>query len=573
MSDVKDIEYIIVGAYCVVMLVVGGWGLFRYLQSRRPSALGQSLLAGVGTVHDLWRMEATNARRACAVCAFDNAEAAAYCLLCGVATDVVSLEEVAPTTSAEHRLDWQREVLVGGQHRWRKHRTTQETNARHFVARPTPGGNLVVESVAAFNARQPDGEATVASLSFARKYQSFLEAVARLKAGHRYTFTSIRSARDATALVQSTSSCLAKLSIADLHKPFSVRFEREPGIDAGGLEREWYSLVATALFNPHAGFFTATDAHCLELAATQDPVVRRCPKALHDESSQWYRGIGRFVGRALYDGHPIPARFNVVLFKQLLGAPFGLDDLRFVDAAVFASLRWIDSHEDVAALALDFRYEPRPTSNAMGLGSVLEREADGTAHIVDLTPGGRDVVVTAENKASFVAAYVQYRCAARVQAALAAFVAGVHDVLPLAILSVFDHEELRLVLCGIDIIDVDDWQAHTYLYGGPAAARGEMTVAWFWAIVRSMEHAQRAKLLQFVTGSYCVPFQGFRGLTNRDGVLCHFTLRVVSLAEAAYPVAHTCCNRLDLPRYKNKATLKRALTLVAAMDVTGFSMA
>lgn len=35
-----------------------------------------------------------------------------------------------------------------------------------------------------------------------------------------------------------------------------MQFEDEPGVDAGGLEREWFLLVCRALFDPSTGLFT-----------------------------------------------------------------------------------------------------------------------------------------------------------------------------------------------------------------------------------------------------------------------------------------------------------------------------
>lgn len=37
---------------------------------------------------------------------------------------------------------------------------------------------------------------------------------------------------------------------------FQVQFVGEPGVDAGGLEREWFLLVCRALFDPSTGLFT-----------------------------------------------------------------------------------------------------------------------------------------------------------------------------------------------------------------------------------------------------------------------------------------------------------------------------
>jgi hypothetical protein len=37
----------------------------------------------------------------------------------------------------------------------------------------------------------------------------------------------------------------------------NTQFTGEPGVDAGGLEREWFMLVCAALFDAAAGLFTA----------------------------------------------------------------------------------------------------------------------------------------------------------------------------------------------------------------------------------------------------------------------------------------------------------------------------
>ena len=49
-------------------------------------------------------------------------------------------------------------------------------------------------------------------------------------------------------------------------------------------------------------------------------------------------------------------------------------------------------------------------------------------------------------------------------------------------------------------------------------------VTWFWDTVRGFEHEQKAKLLQFVTGTSGVPVQGFGFLQGNDGNIRKFTL-------------------------------------------------
>ena len=52
-------------------------------------------------------------------------------------------------------------------------------------------------------------------------------------------------------------------------------------------------------------------------------------------------------------------------------------------------------------------------------------------------------------------------------------------------MSIFDFQELELLMCGMPNIDVDDWCAHTQ-YKGEYSADSEV-VAWFWEAVRG-EH-------------------------------------------------------------------------------------
>lgn len=42
---------------------------------------------------------------------------------------------------------------------------------------------------------------------------------------------------------------------------------------------------------------------------------------------------------------------------------------------------------------------------------------------------------------------------------------GLYEVIPLDLLSVFDYQELDLLLCGVPDIDVIDWHRHTEYLG------------------------------------------------------------------------------------------------------------
>ena len=81
---------------------------------------------------------------------------------------------------------------------------------------------------------------------------------------------------------------------------------------------------------------------------------------------------------------------------------------------------------------------------------------------------------------------------------------------------------------------MDDWRANTD-YTGEYERKGaaHKVVKWFWEVVQGeFSEEQRARLLQFVTGTSGVPAQGFRALQGNDGNIRKFTVN--SIPEAVY---------------------------------------
>ena len=46
---------------------------------------------------------------------------------------------------------------------------------------------------------------------------------------------------------------------------------------------------------------------------------------------------------------------------------------------------------------------------------------------------------------------------------------------------------------------------------------GHQVVLWFWQAVETFDNEQRLRLLQFVTGTSSVPFEGFKALRGSNG--------------------------------------------------------
>ncbi|XP_050098942.1 E3 ubiquitin-protein ligase Nedd-4-like isoform X4 [Anopheles aquasalis] len=312
-----------------------------------------------------------------------------------------------------------------------------------------------------------------------------------------------------------------------------IEFEGEAGLDYGGLAREWFYLLSKEMFNPYYGLFeySAMDNYTLQI----NPFSGLC----NEDHLHYFRFIGRVAGMAVYHGKLLDAFFIRPFYKMMLQKAIELKDMESVDMEYYNSLLWIKEN-DPSELALTF---------------CLDEETFGYTSQRELKPNGAEIEVTDENKDEYIRLVIQWRFVSRVQDQMQAFLDGFGSLVPLNLLKIFDENELELLMCGIQSIDVKDWKRNT-LYKGDYYPN-HVIVQWFWRAVLSFSNEMRARLLQFVTGTSRVPMNGFKELYGSNGPQM-FTIEKWGTPEN-YPRAHTCFNRLDLPPYESYLQLKDRL--------------
>ncbi|XP_053693037.1 E3 ubiquitin-protein ligase Nedd-4-like isoform X1 [Sabethes cyaneus] len=312
-----------------------------------------------------------------------------------------------------------------------------------------------------------------------------------------------------------------------------VEFEGEAGLDYGGLAREWFYLLSKEMFNPYYGLFeySAMDNYTLQI----NPSSGLC----NEEHLNYFKFIGRIAGMAVYHGKLLDAFFIRPFYKMMLQKQIDLNDMESVDTEYYNSLLYIKEN-DPSELMLTFS---------------VDEESFGTMSQRELKPNGANIEVTNENKDEYIKMVIEWRFAARVKSQMQAFLDGFGSIVPLHLLKIFDENELELLMCGIQCIDVNDWKRNT-LYKGDYYAN-HVVVQWFWRAVLSFNNEMRARLLQFVTGTSRVPMNGFKELYGSNGPQM-FTIEKWGTANN-YPRAHTCFNRLDLPPYDSYSQLKDKL--------------
>ncbi|KAJ8265636.1 hypothetical protein COCON_G00147350 [Conger conger] len=329
----------------------------------------------------------------------------------------------------------------------------------------------------------------------------------------------------------------------DLRRRLWIIFPGEEGLDYGGVAREWFFLLSHEVLNPMYCLFeyAGKDNYCLQI----NPASYINPDHL-----KYFKFIGRFIAMALFHGKFIDTGFSLPFYKRILNKPLGLNDLESIDPEFYNSLIWIKEN-DIEECGLEMYFS-------------VDKEILGEITTHDLKPGGGDLVVTEENKEEYIRLVAEWRLSRGVEEQTQAFFEGFNEVLPQQYLQYFDAKELEVMLCGMQEIDLVDWQRST-IYRH--YTRGSKQILWFWQFIKECDNEKRMRLLQFVTGTCRLPVGGFTDLMGSNGPQ-KFCIEKVG-KENWLPRSHTCFNRLDLPPYKSYEQLKEKL-MFAIEETEGF---
>ncbi|CAI2172902.1 16430_t:CDS:10, partial [Funneliformis geosporum] len=324
----------------------------------------------------------------------------------------------------------------------------------------------------------------------------------------------------------------------------SVRFYEEEGVDAGGVTREWFQVLARQMFNENYALFKTSAADRL----TYQP--NRASGA-NPEHLLFFKFVGRVIGKAIYDGRLLDAYFTRSFYKHILGKAVDYRDVEAIDLEYYNSLVWMLNNDITGVVDLTFS---------------VETDDFGQKKIVDLKPNGRNIPVTEENKREYVMLVTEQKLTLAIKDQIENFLAGFHEIIPAHLISIFNEQELELLISGMPDIDIDDWKNNTeYQNYTPSSPQ----IQWFWRAVRSFDQEERAKLLQFVTGTSKVPLEGFSALQGVHGVQ-KFQIHKDFASPDRLPSAHTCFNQIDIPEYDNYEQLRAQLLLAISEGTTGF---
>lgn len=139
--------------------------------------------------------------------------------------------------------------------------------------------------------------------------------------------------------------------------------------------------------------------------------------------------MGRFLGKALFDGIKVPNTIAPYIYKLMSGCPITKNDVQ-KHCDLFSQM---DRVGDVATLCMNF--------------TIKEMVPFEGWKSIELIHNGHNISVTNNNLSMYKQALLKYLVFGRVKAQMSELLRGIHEVVPKNFLSVFYFNELQ-VLCG-----------------------------------------------------------------------------------------------------------------------------
>ncbi|KAG2450258.1 hypothetical protein HYH02_004769 [Chlamydomonas schloesseri] len=293
-----------------------------------------------------------------------------------------------------------------------------------------------------------------------------------------------------------------------------------------------------------------------------------------------FRLLGRTLAKALQDNRLLDLPLSHVFFAAALGSPLDMWDISRLDPGLGATLARL--HAALAAHRAGGGAGPLLVDGVpledLCITFVLPGQPD-----YPLRPGGGEVVVsTPAQLAEYIGAVTDATLGSGIAAQMGAFREGFNEVFSLSTVSIFNEDEIEVLLCGSG----ERWtlqalsEAIKFDHGYTANSQ---PVKYLLEILSELDAADQRAFLRFVTGCPRLPPGGLTALQPRltvvrkhpsggegpsNGPTPVGSFQEVGLggaaaalcaADADLPSVMTCANYIKLPPYSSKAVMAARL--------------
>jgi len=124
----------------------------------------------------------------------------------------------------------------------------------------------------------------------------------------------------------------------DLRKEIKVTFQNEISHDAGGISREYFSILVQELLKHEMGLFLVANTQEFSYKLNED-------SSSNEKAGDQLFFFGQILGKALFDHIPLNLCLNISIYKALLGQTSeedyeDLHEFQAIDVNVYNSLKF-----------------------------------------------------------------------------------------------------------------------------------------------------------------------------------------------------------------------------------------
>ena len=340
----------------------------------------------------------------------------------------------------------------------------------------------------------------------------------------------------------------------NLFKELKIIFVGEESHDAGGLIREWLTILFQKILDSKTGMFQRSDTD--EIGFIIKPNLYPSQELLNK-----YYFIGRVLAKALLENLTVNCCFNKVIYQLILGEKIEFKDLVFIDKPLYNSLKNLmaikeECGDNIALCEIYFSYQ--------------YKDEKGNMCFQDLIENGNDILVTKDNFDLYVEKRIEFFTKSQLLG-VKEIIRGINTIFSVDLLKIFTSDQLGLLINGTPFIDVDDWRLNTQYKNYNDY---DNVIIDFWDIISNLSQEDLSNFLLFCTGSSRVPIGGFKSLESNRGQISKFEIVKIDYVSGAknFLRVHTCFNRLDLPEYPDKVTLEQAVKFALENQVLGYGI-
>ena len=349
---------------------------------------------------------------------------------------------------------------------------------------------------------------------------------------------------------------LIQIEMFNIHKEIKIIFLGEESSDAGGLIREWLTILFKQIMDEKSGLFERSDTDEISY------IIKKNIKKDKETLDKYYF-IGKILAKALLENLTVNCCLNKAIYQLILKEKIKFEDLIFIDKPLYNSLNNLKKLKE----------EEGDTDNIAFCELYFcndYKDDKGNLITKDLIPNGQNILVTKKN----LDFYIEKRMEEFKNSQLIGvneIIKGINSVFNVDYLKIFTSDQLELLINGTPFIDVEDWRINTQYKNYNDY---DNTILMFWEVISSLSQEELSNFLLFCTGSSKVPIGGFKSLESNRGQKSKFEIVKTEYIKGAknFLRVHTCFNRLDLPEFPDEFSLRQSIKFALENQVLGYGI-